>query len=140
MQCQIALSKIQMTQTKLFLWLPFFPRQTCISLYPDRFLHSEKMMSPASKIPPNRTSAIKINTGIGDSSFGESFFSFILSTPFPATKTYFDLPLLDVGNMILSFIPFISPFGEIFKKVFSQFPSPPSEGNGQSEDNAAKGD
>jgi len=44
-------------------------------------------MNPASKIPPIRMSAIKINIGIGDPSFDESFFSFILSTFFPATKT-----------------------------------------------------
>jgi len=120
--------------------LPHFVRRTSISLYLNHFLHSEKMMSPASKIPPNRMSVIKINIGIGDSSFDDSFFPFILSTSFPATKTYFDLPLLDVGNMVLSFIPFISPFGELFKKVLGQFPSPPSKGNGQSEDNAAKSD
>jgi hypothetical protein len=35
-------------------------------------------MSPTSKIAPNRMSPIKINIGIGDSSFDESFFSFIL--------------------------------------------------------------
>ncbi len=98
--------------------LPHFFGRTSISLYLNHFLHSEKMMSPASKTPPNRMSVIKINIGIGDSSFDESFSPFILSTSFPATKTYFDLPLLDVGNMVLSFIPFISPLGELFQKGF----------------------
>jgi len=97
-------------------------------------------MSPASKIPPHRMSAIKINIGIGDSSFDESFFSFILSTFFPPTKTSLNLSFLEMRNMVLSFIPFIFSSGELFKKVLSQLPSPPPKGNGQSEDNAAKGD
>jgi len=120
--------------------LPHFFRRTSISLYLNYFLHSEKMMSPASKIPPNRMSVIKINIGIGDSSFDESFFSFILSTFFPAIKTSLNLSLLEMRNMVLPFIPFISSFGELFKKVLSQFSSSPSKGNGQGEDNSAEGD
>ena len=98
------------------------------------------MMNPASKIPPNRMSAIKINIGIGDSSFDESFFSFIFSPFFPAIKTSLNLSFLEVRNMVPAFIPFISPSGELFKKVLSQLPSSPSKGYGQSEDNAAKSD
>ena len=66
--------------------LPHFFRRTSISLYLNHFLHSEKMMSPASKIPPNRMSAIKINIGIGDSFFGESLFSFILLLSFTSPR------------------------------------------------------
>src|SRR4030042_1883296 len=107
-----------------------FFRQISISLYHKHFLHSEKMMSPASKIPPNRMSAIKINIGIGDSSFDLSFFSFILFTFFPAVKTSLNLSFLEVRNMVPAFIPFIFPSGELFKKVFGQFSSSPSKGNG----------
>jgi hypothetical protein len=46
-------------------------------------------MNPASKTPPNRMSPIKINIGIGDSSFGESFFSLILS---PLLSGHQDIP------------------------------------------------
>jgi len=74
-------------------------------------IYSEKMMNPASKIPPNRMSAIKINIGIGDSSFDGSSFSLILSTCFPAIKTSLNLSFLDVTKMVPPFIPFIIPFG-----------------------------
>jgi hypothetical protein len=85
-------------------------------------------MSPASKIPPNRMSAIKINKGIGDSSFDESFLSWILSTFFPAMKTSLNLSFLEVRRILLSFIPFISPFGELFRKICGQPPSLPPKG------------
>ena len=86
------------------------------------------MMNPASKTPPNRMSAIKIRIGIGDSSFDESFFSFILSTYFPAIKTSLKLSFLDVRKIVLPFVPFIFPFGELFRKSFGQPPFSPPKG------------
>jgi hypothetical protein len=49
-------------------------------------IYSEKMMSPAADITPSRIGTIKIIMGIGDSSLDESFFSFISSALFPASR------------------------------------------------------
>jgi hypothetical protein len=97
-------------------------------------------MNPASKIAPNRMSAIKINIGIGDSSFDESFFSFILSTFFPAIKTSLNLSFLEVIKIVLPFLPFIFPFGELFRKIFGQPPSLPANGADQHEQSSSLDD
>jgi hypothetical protein len=89
----------------------------------EKTLYSEKMMNPASKIPPNRMSAIRINIGIVDSSFDESFFSFIYLPSFPPSRH-----------------PSRFSFGELLRKISGKPSSSPANGADQYEQSSSLDD